>query len=194
MNFASRPRRSFLLGILLVPLCGAADYLTGYEFGFFAFYFLPVSIAAWYSGSREGGAVALLSALTWFVSDRMSGHSYSSEWFRLWNVLIRLASFLIVALTLSRLRFRLIREQEISADLRKALSEVKTLTGLLPMCSWCRKIRDDAGYWQRIEEYIGQRTRAEFTHGLCEECAAKILKESGLDPEDDASATPNESD
>jgi hypothetical protein len=50
---------------------------------------------------------------------------------------------------------------------------VKTLSGLLPICAWCKNIRDDQGYWERIETYIANHTDASFTHGLCPSCATK---------------------
>ncbi len=61
-----------------------------------------------------------------------------------------------------------------SMKLRKALHEVKTLSGLLPICSSCKKIRDDTGYWQQIERYISLRSDADFSHSLCPECAEKL--------------------
>ena len=51
---------------------------------------------------------------------------------------------------------------------------VKVLSGMLPMCAWCKKIRDDAGYWQQLERYLAQHSGAEFTHGLCPECYARM--------------------
>jgi PAS domain S-box-containing protein len=59
-------------------------------------------------------------------------------------------------------------------SLQEALAQVKTLSGLLPMCASCKKIRDDQGYWRQVEEYIGTHTGAEFTHGICPECAARL--------------------
>lgn len=59
-------------------------------------------------------------------------------------------------------------------ELQKALREIKTLNGLLPICASCKKIRDDKGYWNQIEQYINERTEARFTHGICPECAEKI--------------------
>lgn len=64
-------------------------------------------------------------------------------------------------------------EQEtlaVIAQLKEALSQVKTLRGFLPICASCKKIRDDQGYWKRIEEYIEQHSEAEFSHGMCPEC------------------------
>lgn len=59
-------------------------------------------------------------------------------------------------------------------ELQKALAEVKTLSGLLPICSHCKKIKDDKGYWQQIENYIQERSAAQFTHGICKECAERL--------------------
>ncbi len=59
-------------------------------------------------------------------------------------------------------------------DLQKALSEVKALSGLLPICSSCKKIRDDNGYWNQIESYIQSHSQAEFSHSICPECARKL--------------------
>jgi PAS domain S-box-containing protein len=66
-----------------------------------------------------------------------------------------------------------VRERLIE-DLQKALHQVKTLSGLLPICSSCKKIRDDKGYWNSLEKYIGEHSDAEFSHGICPECAQKL--------------------
>ncbi len=68
-------------------------------------------------------------------------------------------------------RERLIRE------LQKALGEIKTLAGLLPICANCKKIRDDKGYWNQIEVYISEHSEAEFSHSLCPQCAEKLYPE-----------------
>lgn len=58
-------------------------------------------------------------------------------------------------------------------DLNEALSQVKTLSGFLPICMHCKKIRDDSGYWNQIESYIRKHSEAEFSHSICKECAEK---------------------
>lgn len=60
------------------------------------------------------------------------------------------------------------------ADLQAALAEVKTLQGILPMCANCKKIRDDSGYWHAVEVYLTIHADAEFSHGLCSDCAAQL--------------------
>lgn len=70
------------------------------------------------------------------------------------------------------------KEREVLiTELRQALAEVKTLSGLLPICASCKKIRDDTGYWRRIEEYISRHSEAEFTHSICPECAQRLYPE-----------------
>lgn len=59
-------------------------------------------------------------------------------------------------------------------ELQKALSEIKTLSGLLPICASCKKIRDDKGYWNKIEGYIQKHSDAQFSHGMCPECSDEI--------------------
>ena len=59
-------------------------------------------------------------------------------------------------------------------ELQESLARVRTLSGMLPICASCKKIRDDKGYWNQIETYIRDRSEAEFTHGICPECAARL--------------------
>ncbi|MBU0678651.1 MAG: hypothetical protein KJ626_11100 [Verrucomicrobia bacterium] len=77
------------------------------------------------------------------------------------------------------------RRKKAEAELQKALSEVKTLRGMIPICAGCKSIRNDQGYWQRIESYIQEHSEAEFSHGLCPECMKKYYSDL---PEDDHSA------
>jgi PAS domain S-box-containing protein len=68
------------------------------------------------------------------------------------------------------------REQLI-IELRDALSKIKTLSGMLPICVSCKKIRDDKGYWNQIESYIKHHSEAEFSHSICPECAKTLYPE-----------------
>lgn len=67
-----------------------------------------------------------------------------------------------------------IQRQKMIAQLEKSIKEIKALRGLIPMCAWCRNIRDDKGYWLKVEKYIEEHTDASFTHGICPRCMKKI--------------------
>ncbi len=62
-----------------------------------------------------------------------------------------------------------------TSELEQALSHVKTLRGLLPICAWCKKIRNDQGYWDQLESYLSAHTDARFSHAICPDCAARAF-------------------
>jgi PAS domain S-box-containing protein len=68
-----------------------------------------------------------------------------------------------------------VERERLIGELKAALADVKTLRGLLPICAHCKKIRDDRGYWNRIETFIRERSDAQFTHGICPDCAKKYF-------------------
>lgn len=72
-----------------------------------------------------------------------------------------------------------IKQAHLIRSLEKALAEVKTLSGLLPICARCKKIRAENDQWQRVDEFISSRTNAEFTHGLCPDCLKEMYPDTG---------------
>jgi len=86
------------------------------------------------------------------------------------------------ALERKRAEEALLRERD---KLQGALAKIKTLSGMLPICAHCKKIRDDKGYWSQIEEYIRDHSEAQFSHGICPECAKEHFPEFDLYPDSD---------
>jgi len=84
---------------------------------------------------------------------------------------------------ITRRKEREIERERLIGELKNALSDVKKLSGLLPICSHCKKIRDDEGYWRQIEAYIQDHSEAAFSHGICQECVKELYP--GLDIPDD---------
>ena len=74
---------------------------------------------------------------------------------------------------LARQVMALLELRRVSARMAEALEHVKTLHGLLPICAWCKRIRDNRGYWSQVEAYIHAHTGADFTHGICPDCLEK---------------------
>ena len=64
-------------------------------------------------------------------------------------------------------------------ELKETLAKVKVLSGMLPICAWCKKVRDDKGYWKKVETYIEEYSDASFTHGICPECIERVKMEEG---------------
>jgi two-component system, response regulator PdtaR len=81
-----------------------------------------------------------------------------------------------IAIEVGLYRAKLENQREVLIiELQEAMSKIKTLSGLIPICAWCKKIRDDQGYWQTVEQYVKEHSQAEFTHGMCPECQKKYM-------------------
>jgi hypothetical protein len=100
---------------------------------------------------------------------------YQTGWF--YALAILSVALAIVAVPLLRVRQLRNRARELDRRVQEAVSELKVLSGLLPICAWCKKVRDDQGYWNRIEAYLSERTHAQFTHGICPDCTKKVMSE-----------------
>lgn len=98
------------------------------------------------------------------------GVDYISKPYRQEEVLSRVKTHL-------QLRHLMETQRQLINELNKALEEVKTLKGILPICSYCKKIRDGEGRWHQMEKYIASRSETEFSHGICEDCYAEIDKD-----------------
>jgi hypothetical protein len=66
--------------------------------------------------------------------------------------------------------------EQLVRQLQAALAEVRTLQDILPICSYCRKVRDDENYWQSVEGYISHRTTTRFSHGICPSCYETVVE------------------
>ena len=100
-----------------------------------------------------------------------------AQWYRTPAfLLISVAALLLAVAGAYRLRVRglLARERELDRRVEAALADVKVLSGLLPICASCKKIRDDRGYWNQLEQYIGERSQAAFSHGICPDCVNRL--------------------
>jgi uncharacterized membrane protein SirB2 len=124
----AHPRVVLALTGVVLAFTTWLDFITGYELGFFIFYFIPVSMAAWLVGRNASVAIALASGACWFLSDRMANHPYSNSYFIYWETTMRLASYLTTALTLARIRSDTVERQRLQAQLaetREALRQLR---------------------------------------------------------------------
>jgi hypothetical protein len=103
---------------------------------------------------------------------------YQTSWFHAGMILA--LALAVVTLPLLRVRQLRRRARELDRRIQEAVGELKVLSGLLPICAWCKKIRDDRGYWSKIEAYLSARTEAQFTHGICPDCTEKMMAEESF--------------
>src|ERR1700690_1435250 len=152
-----------LIGILVTLVIGYLDYLTGTEFRMEIFYLVPILYITWFVSKNSGIFFSGISLITILCSDILAGKNYELSFIEIWNSVMYLAFFIIAALLLSELKIALLLRTGLIADLQSALREVKELTGILPICANCKKIRDDDGYWHDVAVYIRDHTNAKFS-------------------------------
>jgi hypothetical protein len=97
--------------------------------------------------------------------------------------LLVLANF-VTSREMARRRRVEIEREKLIAELQRTLAEVKTLSGLIPICAWCKSVRNDQGYWQTVEQYVRSHSDASFSHSICPDCREKFKDEiaKGLQP------------
>jgi len=116
-----------VVSIALLGCIGWLDYITGYEFGFFIFYFIPVAVASWYCGRRLCLQIAFGSAIVWYLSDKYTHHPYSHSYFIYWEMFMRLISFLTTTMTISRIRDMVLNEERMLSELLDVRRELDRL-------------------------------------------------------------------
>ncbi len=91
----------------------------------------------------------------------------------------RAAGRLVVIRDVTARREVELERERLIGELQRALADIKTLRGLLPICAGCKKIRDDKGYWQGLEQYLGEHAEVQFSHGLCPDCLKRYYPLAG---------------
>lgn len=166
---ASRTERVFgsPAGVLgLAGLMLALDFLSGPYILFPILYVVPILLAAWYRGARWALPLAVAMPLVRLVYD----HHWQVPWvdFEAWvNGGIRVAVLSTMAVLTART----------AAQTRELAREVRMLEGLLPICSHCKRIRDEDDRWERLEQYITARSEARFSHSICPCCVRQHYTE-----------------
>ncbi len=134
-------------------------------------------------------AVYLLSS-RYDILESIVRLSHQHEDLELDEIIIVSVFLMFALLFFSMRRWRETRRSEALAkrhgeELEKALSEVRQLRGMITICSACKRVRNDEGFWEQIEVYVRDHSEAEFTHGICKECAKKLYpdfeQEGGTD-------------
>ena len=147
-----------ILGIVVL----GADFITGPAIQFPIAFVIPVLLAAWYNGWPWGVSLAVLLPVT-----RIVFHYF-------WEVPQHLPTEVLNFI----IRITVLAGLAVLVNYTAALTrEVKVLKGILPTCSGCKKIRTENGSWIQMEAYIAEHSAAEFSHGLCDECAERMYPE-----------------
>ena len=141
------------------------DFAVGPRVEFPGLFILPLMYGAWYGGLRWGLPLSLLPLA--HIGNLLAVGAPFGIYEASISAVVRILVLAAVALWIA----------SVSESQRQLVKEVALLEGLLPICSYCKKIRDDAGDWQVLEKYFRDHAGATFTHGICETCLHEQMNE-----------------
>jgi hypothetical protein len=160
-----------LLGLILfldfqIPLGVAVDVL----------YILVVLLSFWSNNIRATILVAIVSSV--LTAGAFFCQPLVAEmWKVIFNRLIAIFAIWVTALLIVMRKWADEKRNKAILEREEALRKIRILHGLLPICASCKKIRNDKGYWEQMEMYIRDHSEAEFSHGICPECAERLYPE-----------------
>ena len=174
----TRVKKSPLLASL--ALCIAAAWLeihtdNGLRFG--PMYVIPAAIMGWFHSRNAGIISAIVMIFTWQTLAVRQIGSGLPVLDHVLNLFVRLASLASVTLGASWARSSLELQKSLSRELCAALGKVQVLEGLLPICAWRKKVRNDSGTWEQIDAYVSEYSNATWTQGICPEYKQKLRLE-----------------
>jgi hypothetical protein len=155
---------------MLNLIIGVIDYLTGYQIGIEIFYLMPISLITWIINRNAGIIMSVISTATIMTANFLTGKGIQNYLIESWNIFVHLGFFIVLVYLIAEEKIISDNNKALIRELREAKDEIKTLSGLLPICSSCKKIRDYDGCWTNIELYISENTEAQFSHTICPGC------------------------
>jgi K+-sensing histidine kinase KdpD len=157
-------------------------FLTGHNFLFFVFFFIPVAMCGWYLGRLSVFCMAVLSGMSWCVVDILSNHAYPSELIRCANTCICFLAFAIIGLLVQGLRHSLAEQLRVRRELEQALEETRRAaeevrrvqSQMQVVCAWTKRINVE-GRWVALDEFLTDQLNAKVTYGVSPEAMQEVL-------------------
>ncbi len=183
-TFPSLPKYPALLACLgiIAAIC-VVECKTPDQLSIATLYFFPVAWATWVGGVRWGAVAAISASAAWGIANYATSPVYDHVGYRAWTIANDLIVYGFLVGLVDRAHRSLDAQREATEALQQALVEVRTLECLLPVCAWCKRVRDDKGYWGQIEDYLTKNRGTLLSHGICPECAEASRREAALDKE-----------
>lgn len=179
-----------LVGAALLLLVAVADYASPAGLRFSVFYYIPIALLAWTAGRDLAFAAAVMAAVVWWVVEVSTAQSYTTPLLAGGNYALRLVAFVVVAVTIARLRAARDREQQLKGELQStiakleiSMSEMNELRDKMQLvCAWTNRIKSE-GHWIPIDRFLADKLHLKISHGISEEAVERFL-EAGAENEE----------
>jgi hypothetical protein len=160
-TLAALLRHPIVWGVLAVAFL-AGDFFAGPAIQFPIAFIFPVALAAWHRGFRWGVLFA--------VGQSVARFAFNFYWTALWSVSVAGINLLIRLSVLCAFAY-------LVAHMARQRRHIAALEGLLPVCAWCKRIRDEHNTWQPLDTYLSERAELSLTHGICPDCKCRVLQD-----------------
>lgn len=184
------------VSVALLALVATVDYLTTRDLQFSSFYFIPIALLAWKAGMELGFAAAVVAAVVWWVVEIITAQSFRTPWLAGANFAVRLSAFVVIAVTIARLRRARDRERELNArleasvqKLEASMAEINQLRGEMQLvCAWTNRIQSE-GKWVPMDKFLADKLHLRISHGISEEGMQKFFPAGSARSSSDPGAT-----
>lgn len=165
---------------------GYLDYKTGFRFSLFPLYLVPLAVTAWKEQKKISVNLSVLASIVMVIKDLMSDGVDRHSLYFYWDMSIKVILLFFISYGLCKIRELLREKTRSNQELRLALSEISELRSMIPICAWCHSVRNDKGFYEKIEVYLSHLTGATLTHGICPACTEKFYGDLIKKSEDEA--------
>jgi hypothetical protein len=157
----------------IILLIGYWDYRTGFMLSLFPLYLIPLVLIAWHDKKTVTLAMSLAAGAIIVVKDTVGKYPAEHGFYYIWDESVKVVLLILISYGVWEIRALLEEKDRTNQELTKALSEIRELREMIPICAWCHSIRNDRGFYEKVEVYLSQLTGATFTHGICPSCMKK---------------------
>ena len=173
MSITYDSRFGIPVAIVFIFVIGFLDYASGFKFSLFPLYLIPLAVISWNESKAITFLSSVLASAIIAVKDAHNVLSYNFGVYFYWDILVKVIIILSMSFTFMKIRSLMIEKDALNVKLTRSLEEIQELREMIPICAWCHSVRNDKGFYEKIETYLSKVTGSKLTHGICPACTEK---------------------
>lgn len=168
--------------IIFILALGYLDYISGFKFSLFPLYLIPIIIISWNENIGIVILSSIMASIIITIKDVHSTFELNRDVYLYWDISVKVLILLLISYTIWRIRSLMFEKDQLNIRLQHSLTEIQELREMIPICAWCHSVRNDEGFYEKIETYLSKVTGSQLTHGICPTCTEKYYGHFGKPP------------
>jgi hypothetical protein len=173
MNVKYDSRLGIPVSIAFIFAIGYLDYISGFKFSLFPLYLIPIAVISWNENITITILATAIASTIITIKDVHTALELNSGIYFYWDMFVKVCMLLLISYTFWKIRSLMIEKDRLNIELNRSLTEIQELREMIPICAWCHSVRNDKGFYEKIETYLSKVTGSKLTHGICPTCTAK---------------------